>query len=247
MTEIATLEAPEKSPPLRMRDLCAATGLPRQAIHFYIQQGVLHPGTKTGRNTAEYDQTHVERILMVRRLQSERFLPLKAIKALLDGQDQEFSDQQRAFLGDLKQELRSDYSPAQGAVETVVASELLQRTGLEPSDLERALTLDLVAGVRDDKGELHIASRDTWALEIFGEMRQSGFTKELGFEIDDVVFYGEILDELFQKELQLVSARLATLSPERAATMIRDALPKISRFLSTYHEKRVAEFVSTLL
>ena len=184
---------------------------------------------------------------MVRRLQAERFLPLKAIKALLDGEDQEFSDQQRAFLGDLKRELRSDYKQDQGTLATESAAELLDRTGLEARDLERAITLDLVAGVRDDAGDLRIAARDTWALEIFGEMRQSGFTKELGFEIDDVVFYGELLDELFQKELQLVSARLATLSPERAATMVRDALPKISRFLSTYHEKRVAEFVSTLL
>ena len=25
----------------RMKDLCEATGLPRQAIHFYIQQGLL--------------------------------------------------------------------------------------------------------------------------------------------------------------------------------------------------------------
>ena len=34
----------------RMKDLCEATGLPRQAIHFYIQQGLLPAGRKTGRN-----------------------------------------------------------------------------------------------------------------------------------------------------------------------------------------------------
>lgn len=28
------------APPLKMRDLCDATGLNRQAIHFYIQQGL---------------------------------------------------------------------------------------------------------------------------------------------------------------------------------------------------------------
>ena len=30
----------------RMKDLCEATGLPRQAIHFYIQQGLLPPGAR---------------------------------------------------------------------------------------------------------------------------------------------------------------------------------------------------------
>jgi DNA-binding transcriptional MerR regulator len=230
-----------------MRDLCSATGLPRQAIHFYIQQGVLHPGVKTGRNTAEYDHSHVDRIRIVRRLQAERFLPLKAIKALLDGQDQDFTEEQRAFLGELKEELRQDFDPEGVVVQTVTAAELLARTGLEERDLNRALSLELVAGRRDENGELHIAARDTWALEIFGEMRQCGFSHEIGFEIDDVVFYGEILDELFRKELKLVSARLADIPAERAAAMIRDALPKISRFLSTYHEKRVAEFVSNLI
>ena len=38
----------------RMKDLCEASGLPRQAIHFYIQQGLLPPGQKTGRNMAWY-------------------------------------------------------------------------------------------------------------------------------------------------------------------------------------------------
>ena len=32
----------------RMRDLCSITGLSRQAIHFYIQQGLVPEGTKTG-------------------------------------------------------------------------------------------------------------------------------------------------------------------------------------------------------
>ena len=31
-----------------MKDLCAQTGLSRQAIHFYIQQGVVPEGKKTG-------------------------------------------------------------------------------------------------------------------------------------------------------------------------------------------------------
>ena len=38
--------------PYRMKDLCDRTGLPRQVIHFYIQQGLLPEGQKTGRNMA---------------------------------------------------------------------------------------------------------------------------------------------------------------------------------------------------
>ena len=38
----------------KMKDLADATGLDRQGIHFYIQQGLLPPGHKTGRNMAWY-------------------------------------------------------------------------------------------------------------------------------------------------------------------------------------------------
>lgn len=61
----------------RMREL---SGLPRQAIHFYIQQGLLPEGEKTGRNMAYYSAQHVERLKIIRKLQQERFLPLKAIR-----------------------------------------------------------------------------------------------------------------------------------------------------------------------
>ncbi|MEM6956901.1 MAG: MerR family transcriptional regulator, partial [Myxococcota bacterium] len=72
-------DSPEaQDPPLRMRDLCKASGLERQAIHFYIQQGLLPPGIKTGRNTAVYSSEHVERLHLIRQLKEERFLPLKA-------------------------------------------------------------------------------------------------------------------------------------------------------------------------
>ena len=83
MSSMAAPSIPS-SPTYRMRDLCALTGLSRQAIHFYIQQGLLPPGHKTGRNTAFYGPEHVERVNVIRRLQHELFLPLKAIRALLD-------------------------------------------------------------------------------------------------------------------------------------------------------------------
>ncbi|HMY59542.1 MAG TPA: MerR family transcriptional regulator, partial [Pseudomonadota bacterium] len=72
---------------LRMKDLCARTGLPRQAIHFYIREGLLPEGRKTGRNMAYYGEEHIERIALIRRLQEERFLPLRAIKVVLGAKD----------------------------------------------------------------------------------------------------------------------------------------------------------------
>ena len=73
-----------RAEPYRMKDLCRLTGLPRQVIHFYIQQGLVPEGHKTGRNMAYYGDEHVRRVRLVRTLQHERFLPLKASRALLE-------------------------------------------------------------------------------------------------------------------------------------------------------------------
>ena len=58
--------------PFKMKDLCERTGLERQVIHFYIQQGLLPEGKKTGRNMAYYGEQHVERVKLIRKLQHER-------------------------------------------------------------------------------------------------------------------------------------------------------------------------------
>ncbi len=67
-----------------MRDLVRESGLPRETIHFYMQQGLLPKALKTGRNTALYTQDHLERLRRIRELQERQFLPLKAIRAILD-------------------------------------------------------------------------------------------------------------------------------------------------------------------
>ena len=45
--------SPELAVPVRYRmgELCTLTGLPRQVIHFYIHEGLLPEGTKTGKTT----------------------------------------------------------------------------------------------------------------------------------------------------------------------------------------------------
>jgi DNA-binding transcriptional MerR regulator len=114
----------------RMKDLCEATGLPRQAIHFYIQQGLLPPGRKTGRNMAWYTEEHIERLRLIKKLQHEQFLPLKAIKALFDGEDGVFSPRQYAFLAGVKEELAESLKTSEDRRPTLTPEEIADRTGI---------------------------------------------------------------------------------------------------------------------
>src|SRR5438046_9421469 len=68
-----------------MRELAAASGVSAGTIKHYPREGLLPEPVRTSRNMAYYPPDFVERIRLIKRLQEERFMPLKAIKRVLDG------------------------------------------------------------------------------------------------------------------------------------------------------------------
>lgn len=231
--------------PYRMKDLCELTGLSRQAIHFYVQQGLVPPGKKTGRNMAYYGQEHVDRLLLVRRLQHERFLPLKAIKALLEDETEHFSPEQRQMLRSLKARLADSELGLADVPATVDVSEPSARHGVELSEIHRMAELGLIAVAGAGK-RTRIAASDVWIVELWGEIRRLGFTEELGFRVDDLGIYEEAMSALFAREKSMLVERLGQLSPERAAEMIEKALPLVHTFLVRYHAAQVRNFFAAV-
>jgi len=72
---------------LRMRELAEASGVPAPTIKHYLREGLLPEPVKTSRNMAYYPPEFVDRIRLIKRLQEERYLPLKAIKDVLDNME----------------------------------------------------------------------------------------------------------------------------------------------------------------
>lgn len=227
--------------PLRMKDLCELTGLSRQAIHFYIQQGLVPEGRKTGRNMAWYGPEHVERLQLVRRLQEERFLPLKAIRALLDGETAHLDPAKRALLTEVGARLEPrDQRPA-----TVDAAEACARHGVPLADFERFVELGILV-VREDGGRRVVSSEQLWVLDIWGQLRAAGFTPALGFTPDDVLIYEDAVAKLFERETSMMVDRLAGLPPEQVATMIERVMPLIHATLIHFHTHAVRNFFAAL-
>lgn len=232
---------------LRMKDLCEVTGLPRQAIHFYIQQGLLPPGRKTGRNMAFYGEEHVERLRLVKRLQHERFLPLKAIKALLEDQHVAFSSAQRSVLLGVKQHLGAITTGEQHGRKTSVDAEaVIERLGVPRADLDRMIELGILGAQIDAKGRARIAEEDTWILEGWAEALRLGYLRELGLDVEVLRIVQDVVQELFQREAALIASRIDRLEPERAAQMIDRSLPLVHSFLSGFHAAKVRDFFGSL-
>jgi len=230
----------------RMKDLCEATGLPRQAIHFYIQQGLLPAGRKTGRNMAWYTEEHVERLHLIKKLQHERFLPLKAIKALFDGEDGGFSPRQHAFLAGVKERLTASLKTSEDRRPSLTSAEVADKTGIDPEDVEHAFDLGLVGGARSN-GSLRIAAADVWIFEVFGKVRALGFTPDLGFRVEDMALYQDAITKLLNEEVRLVSSRLSELPPEKVAIMIEEVVPILDRYIMRLHSTKIREFFANVL
>ena len=233
--------------PYRMKDLCDRTGLPRQVIHFYIQQGLLPEGQKTGRNMAYYGESHLERIKLVRQLQHERFLPLKAIRAVLDEQDESFTGEQRALLRDVKHRLGPILGgrAAEGGVVTVDLEELLARTGVDAADVDDMVSHGLLTTAVQN-GRTVLAKDDAWMLDIWSEMKRLGFTRALGFTPADMLVFADAVNAMFQREAEMLTRRLAHLAPDQVAPMVERSIPLINQFMARYHESLIRSFFASV-
>jgi DNA-binding transcriptional MerR regulator len=228
---------------LRMRDVIERTGMSRQAIHFYIEQGLVDPPVKTGATMAYYSEAHVERILLVRRLAEEHFLPLKAIRAMLDDKrgSAHFSRAQQRVLREVRDRLPPATRGTAEDEEGVLLAPLLARTGLarrEVTELERAGLVKVHAG--------KVSADHAWLLELWGEVRAAGFTRELGVGPELLALFEAAIDAVFAEERKILARLAAALPPERVAEMVERALPLIDGYLARLHRTRVRSLFEAL-
>ncbi|MEZ4296615.1 MAG: MerR family transcriptional regulator [Polyangiaceae bacterium] len=235
----------------KMKDLCDKAGVSRQLVHFYIQQGLLPEGRKTGRNMAYYSERHLERLLLVRKLQHEHFLPLKAIRALLDERDESFSPAQQKHMRDVRAAMPEGLRGSPGPRKTVDAHELAERVGLTRQDLEEIVDAGLLAVAEEQdlstgQRRTVLAGDDAWRLSVYSELRAAGFTRERGFSMRDLAMYDEAVQRLVMKEARLIATRASALPAAEVAELLARALPVIGTLLSRLHDDKARTLLATL-
>jgi DNA-binding transcriptional MerR regulator len=69
---------------MRISDLSRQAGISIPTIKFYLREGLLPPGTPTGRNQAIYDEVHLRRIRLIRAFTTIGGLDLSLVSTLLE-------------------------------------------------------------------------------------------------------------------------------------------------------------------
>jgi DNA-binding transcriptional MerR regulator len=71
---------------MKIGELARKTQVSKTLIHHYLREGLVHKPRATGPNSAEYDETHLERIQLIKELRDSYFLPLPLIKKIIKRQ-----------------------------------------------------------------------------------------------------------------------------------------------------------------
>ncbi len=222
---------------LRMKELVAKTGASREAIRFYINEGLLPEPRKTSRNMAWYSAEHVSRVRYIRALQEEHFLPLKAIRAVLDGQGHEqFTAHQLKQFEVLRQRVAAEHAGDQRLRFDAVASEL------SLTEAERAAARELGFVNSDDT----VGPADEELLRIWAAMRGEGLTPERGFTPHDMHVIQDAVDILFANELRMFTDRLQDMKDDELGHVLDRIIPNVNRAFALLHQRKLRQFLDQI-
>ena len=69
---------------MKISELSARTEVPVGTVKYYLREGLLAPGRQTSRTTAEYDESHAERISLVRALTDAGGLGIATVRRIVE-------------------------------------------------------------------------------------------------------------------------------------------------------------------
>jgi DNA-binding transcriptional MerR regulator len=211
---------------LKMRELAAASGVSAGTIKHYLREGLLPEPVKTSRNMAWYPPEFVERIKLIKQLQEERFMPLKVIREVLDGDP----ERARALI---ELEDRMIERALEGEGRRISATELRRRYDMPKEALDRLAELGVLSP--SSRG---YSQSDVKIVEAISRFRAGGYDERIGFTVYDTLRYKRALEELVKEEVQVLMERLAgQVDPDQAMKLIDEGVEPLHDLIAALHSK----------
>jgi DNA-binding transcriptional MerR regulator len=215
---------------LKMSELAERSGVSAGTIKHYLREGLLGSEdgiVRTSRNMAYYPPALVQRIALIKRLQEERFMPLRVIKRVLD------DDPERArALIELEDRIL-ERALASAEERRVSAREVAERYRIPANVLERLAEIGVVTPSRRGYDQ-----DDVKIIEAIASFRAGGYDEALGFTVYDTLRYRRALEPLVQEEVRALLDRLAgEVEVERALEIIAAGAEPLRELIGAMHSK----------
>ncbi len=212
---------------LKMSELAEQSGVSAGTIKHYLREGLLPEPVRTSRNMAYYPPEFVERIRLIKRLQEDRFMPLRLIKGVID------EDPERAHaLIELEDRIIERAAAAQERGR-VSRAEVRRRYEVPDNVLERLEDLKILSpNTRGyDADEVKI-------IEAISRFRAGGYDERIGFTVYDAVRYREALQPLVEEEVGVLLERLVgEVDVDRAEEIIAAGTEPLRELIGAIHSK----------
>lgn len=215
---------------LKMSELAERSGVSAGTIKHYLREGLLGSDdevVRTSRNMAYYPPEFVQRIQLIKRLQEERFMPLRVIRDVLAD------------------------DPGRAARMIELEDRILERA-IEAGETGRVSrtrvreTYDVPANVLERLEELGVLTPsargydadDVQIIEAISRFRAGGYEESIGFTVYDTLRYREALQPLVEEEVRVLLDRLAGQVPvERAVEIIASGAQPLRDLIGAMHSK----------
>jgi DNA-binding transcriptional MerR regulator len=211
---------------LRMGELAEASGVSAATIKHYRREGLLPEAVKTSRNMAYYPPEFVERIQLIKRLQEERFMPLKVIREVLD------SDPERAqALVELEDRILE--RALAGESTRTSAAEVRKRYDVPAEVLDRLAEIGVLTP--NSRG---YSPSDVRIIEAISRFRAGGYEETIGFTVYDTLRYKRAMEDLVREEVEVLMERVAgQMDPDRAMKLIEAGAEPLKDLIAAMHTK----------
>ena len=212
---------------MKMSELAEQSGVSAGTIKHYLREGLLPEPVRTSRNMAYYPPEFVERIRLIKRLQEDRFMPLRLIKGVID------EDPERAHaLIELEDRIIERAAAAQERGR-VSRAEVRRRYEVPDNVLERLEDLKILSpnsrGYNADEVKI---------IEAISRFRAGGYDERIGFTVYDAVRYREALQPLVEEEVGVLLERLVgEVDVDRAEEIIAAGTDPLRELIGAIHSK----------
>src|ERR1700758_3517082 len=215
---------------LKMSELAERSGVSAGTIKHYLREGLLGSDrdvVRTSRNMAYYPEEFVDRVKLIKRLQEERFMPLRVIREVIAD------------------------DPERAARVIELEDRILERAieAGETARVSRAsvrATYDVPRNVLDRLEELGVLTPgprgydadDVAIIEAISRFRAGGYEEALGFTVYDTLRYRKGLEPLVAEEVRVLLDPLAgKVDVDRAVQIISSGAEPLRELIGAMHSK----------
>ncbi len=215
---------------LKMSELAERSGVSAGTIKHYLREGLLGSDdevVRTSRNMAYYPVDWVDRVRLIKRLQEERFMPLRVIREVVS------DDPERAArLIELEDRILDR------AIEARETGRVSRAKVRETYDIPQNVLERL-----EELGVLTPAARgydsdDVSIIAAISRFRAGGYEEALGFTVYDTLRYRTALEPLVEEEVRVLLDRLpGQVEVERAVEIIASGAEPLRELIGAMHSK----------